>query len=256
MRKILVFAFAFLLSPVMAQIHINHGGNNHVPQQSALSITTFNQQGFWLFVDDILQNENPVRSISIQNMPASDYYIRVEMNNNDHNCVGQFVNLSRPQSFEFAQRNGFFGLIAIQGGFRPELTMSLISATPQNGQLLPPPVPGNNVGMNPTIPLPPPAPGNNMGMNPVDFNQAKELIRNESFDNSRLALAKQVVSGNGMNAAQITEICKLFSFENNALEFAKYAYQYCTEPNKYYLVNEAFKYDSSKRELNDYINGK
>ena len=239
MRKLLIIALAFLFSPVMAQVHINHGGNNHVPQPSALSITTLNQQGFWLFVDDILQNENPVRSISIQNILASDYYIRLEMNNNDHNCVGQFVNLSRPQSFEFAQRNGFFGLIAIQGGFRPELTMSLIAATPQNGQ-----------------PLPPPVPGNNMGMNPVDFNQAKELIRNESFDNSRLALAKQVVSGNGMNAAQITEICKLFSFENNALEFAKYAYQYCTEPNKYYLVNEAFKYDSSKRELNEFINGK
>ena len=239
MRKILVFAFAFLLSPVMAQIHINHGGNNHVPQPSSLSITTLNQQGFWLFVDDVLQNENPVKSIAIQNMPASDYYIRVEMNNNDHNCVGQFVNLSRPQSFEFAQRNGFFGLIAIQGGFRPELTMSLIAAIPQNGQ-----------------PLPPPVPENNMGMNPKDFAQAKEQIRNESFDNSRLALAKQVVSGNGMNAAQITEICKLFSFENNALEFAKYAYQYCTEPNKYYLVNEAFKYDSSKRELNEFINGK
>ncbi|MCQ2320143.1 MAG: DUF4476 domain-containing protein [Bacteroidales bacterium] len=256
MRKFFIVLFAFLALPAMAQIQVYHGGNHSGAQQSTLSVTTSNHQGFWLFVDDILQNENPVRSISIQNMPASDYYIRVEMNNNEHNCVGQFVNFNRPQSFEFAQRNGFYGLIAIQGGFRPELAMSLISATPQNGQLLPPPVPGNNVGMNPTIPLPPPAPGNNMGMNPVDFNQAKELIRNESFDNSRLALAKQVVSGNGMNAAQITEICKLFSFENNALEFAKYAYQYCTEPNKYYLVNEAFKYDSSKRELNDYINGK
>lgn len=254
MRKLLVIAFAFLFSPMMAQIHINHGGNYSGTQQTTLSITTNNQQGFWLFVDDVLQNENPVRSIAIQNMPFGDSYIRVEMNNNDHNCVGQFVNLNRPQSFEFVQRNGFYGLIATQGGFRPELTMSLIVATPQNGQPLPPPVPGNNVGMNPTIPLPSPVPG--MGMNPMDFNQAKELIRNESFDNSRLALAKQVVSGNGMNANQITEICKLFSFENNALEFAKYAYQFCIEPNKYYLVNEAFKYDSSKRELNDYINGK
>ena len=235
MRKILVFAFAFLLSPVMAQIHINHGGNNHVPQQSALSITTFNQQGFWLFVDDILQNENPVRSISIQNMPASDYYIRVEMNNIDHNCVGQFVNLDRQQSFEFAQRNGFYGLIAIQGGFRPELTMPLVVANPQNGMPMPPAYSGLNLN---------------------DFNRALNQLKNESFDTSRLTLAKQIASGNMLTSAQITEICKLFSFENNALDFAKFAYQYCLDSNKYYLVNEAFKYDSSKRELNDYINGK
>lgn len=93
-------------------------------------------------------------------------------------------------------------------------------------------------------------------MKHADFRQAKTQIENESFDNSRLNLAKQIVSGNKMSATQITEICKLFSFENNALDFAKFAYQFCTEPNKYYLVNEVFKFDSSKRELNDYINGK
>ncbi len=229
MRKLFIIMFALLSLPTMAQIKIHNVGN----QQNAncsLSIKAFAGQSFWLFVDDVLQNENSVKSICIQNMVPRDYYIRVEMDNQEHNCVGQFVQLDGSKSFEFTQRNGFFGLISTQGGFRPELTLQFYESQP-NSNILP-------------------------GLNPADFNQAKEQIRNESFDNSRLALAKQVVSGNGMNAAQITEICKLFSFENNALEFAKYAYQYCTEPNKYYLVNEAFKYDSSKRELNDYINGK
>ena len=81
------------------------------------------------------------------------------------------------------------------------------------------------------------------------------MITNESFDNSKLTLAKQIVSANPMSASQITNICKLFSFESNKLDFAKFAYGYCVDPNKYYLVNEAFSYDSSKRELNEFIKG-
>lgn len=235
MRKLFIVLFAFLALPAMAQIQVYHDGNHFGIQQSTLSVITSNHQGFWIFVDDILQNENPVKSICIQNMPVQDVYIRVEMNNMDHNCVGQFVNFNRPKSFEFAQRNGFYGLIATQGSFRPELTMPLVVANQQNGMPMPPAYPG---------------------LNPNDFNQALNQLKNESFDNSRLTLAKQIASGNMLTAAQVTEICKLFSFENNALDFAKFAYQFCTEPNKYYLVNEVFKFDSSKRELIDYINGK
>ena len=56
-----------------------------------------------------------------------------------------------------------------------------------------------------------------------------------------------------MTADQIKEICKLFSFESNALEFAKTAYTRCINPEKYYVVNRAFKYEASKRELDEYI---
>ena len=229
MRKLFLILFAFIVLPSMAQVKIHTVGN----QQNAscsLSITAFAGQSFWLFVDDVLQNENSAKSICLQNMPPRDYYIRVEMDNQEHNCVGQFIQLDGSKSFEFTQHNGFFGLISIQGGFRPEMTLQFHENQLNSNMLL--------------------------GLNTADFNQAKEQIKNETFDNSRLNLAKQVVSGNGMKATQITEICRLFSFENNALDFAKYAYQFCTDPNTYYLVNEVFKFDSSKRELNDFINGK
>ena len=73
------------------------------------------------------------------------------------------------------------------------------------------------------------------------------------YDNTRLNVAKQLAADNPLCASQIVEVCNKFSFESNRLAFAKYAYQYCTEQNKYYLVNQALKYESSKRELNEYI---
>lgn len=92
-----------------------------------------------------------------------------------------------------------------------------------------------------------------MGMNPQDYEQAYRMIAEESFDSSKLELAKMVVSTNPMTVNQILGICKLFSFESNKLQFAKCAYRHCTDKNRYFLINEVFNFESSKRELRDYI---
>ena len=47
-----------------------------------------------------------------------------------------------------------------------------------------------------------------------------------------------------------------FGFEETKLEFAKYAYDFCTEKNKYYMVGDKFSFSSSKDELNEYLEGK
>jgi hypothetical protein len=93
------------------------------------------------------------------------------------------------------------------------------------------------------------------GMNPQDYDEAYQVISKESFDSSKLTVAKQVITSNPMTASQILGICQLFSFESNKLEFAKFAYTYCVDKNKYYLLNEAFSYESSKRELSKFIEG-
>lgn len=94
-----------------------------------------------------------------------------------------------------------------------------------------------------------------MGMNPQDYEYAYQMIADESFDSSRLKLAKQIASTNPMSTNQIIGICKLFSFESNRLDFAKSAYRHCTDKNRYFMVNEVFNFKSSKQELRDYIMG-
>jgi hypothetical protein len=46
---------------------------------------------------------------------------------------------------------------------------------------------------------------------------------------------------------------KLFSFEATKLEFAKYAYNKVSDKENYYLVNDAFQFESSIEELNENI---
>lgn len=91
------------------------------------------------------------------------------------------------------------------------------------------------------------------GMNPKDFNEAIRVINNENFDEKRLAMAERIIAANPMSTRQIASICKQFNFESNRLEFAKYAYRRCVDPNNYFLIDEVFNFDSSKKELYKFI---
>lgn len=90
------------------------------------------------------------------------------------------------------------------------------------------------------------------GMNSRDYDEVVRVISKEVFDEKRLNVAKRIISVNPMNTRQIVNICKLFNYENNRLEFAKYAFQHCVDPNKFFLVDEVFLFDSSKDELHDF----
>lgn len=92
------------------------------------------------------------------------------------------------------------------------------------------------------------------GMNSRDYDEVVRIISKEVFDEKRLNTAKRVISVNSMNTRQILNICNLFSYETNRLEFAKFAFSHCVDPNKFYLIDEVFLYESSKEELHEFIN--
>jgi Domain of unknown function (DUF4476) len=103
---------------------------------------------------------------------------------------------------------------------------------------------------------PPPPPAQQGCVQPMmwnDYESAKKSISEKDFEDTKLTMAKQIVKANCMSAEQIRGIMKLFTFENNKLDFAKYAYDYCTDKGNYFKVNDAFTFDHSSQELNDYI---
>ncbi len=90
----------------------------------------------------------------------------------------------------------------------------------------------------------------------ADFEEAKAQMNKVSFAADKMKVAKQVVQANCLSVAQIKEFCKLFSFENDKLEYAKFAYDFTFEKNKYYLVNDVFSFSSSRDELDEFIQSK
>ena len=90
-------------------------------------------------------------------------------------------------------------------------------------------------------------------MNPKDYDDAVKMINKEVFDEKRLNTAKLIITNNPMTTRQIANICKLFTFEANKLEFAKIAYRSCVDKGMYFLLDEVFTFSSSKDELHDFI---
>lgn len=75
------------------------------------------------------------------------------------------------------------------------------------------------------------------GMEPGEFSSACSSIRAKSFSDSKMTLAKQIVRGHCVNSAQVRDMLNLFDFEDDKLEFAKFAYDYTADQNQYYKVN-------------------
>ncbi|MCB9225658.1 MAG: DUF4476 domain-containing protein [Chitinophagales bacterium] len=92
-------------------------------------------------------------------------------------------------------------------------------------------------------------------MSETNFNNLVNSINAKSFEDSKLTLAKQATTANCLKASQIKRLLNLFTFEDNKLELAKHAYLYCYDPQNYYQVNDAFTYESSIDELDNYIGG-
>lgn len=93
------------------------------------------------------------------------------------------------------------------------------------------------------------------GIMPSHFNTMLHQIENESFDSSKLKLAKLIVLTNRLTSVQVKQITDTFTFECSRLAFAKFAHDKVIDPHNYFKVIDSFTFSSSKNELLEFING-
>jgi hypothetical protein len=110
----------------------------------------------------------------------------------------------------------------------------------------------------PVQPAPVPAPATPPPPATVTEEEMRDIIRalrRESFDQTRMKVARQILSSNPKPflSSQIKQMLDCFDFEPSKLELAKFAYQYTYDPARYYLVNETFSFPNTKEELARYI---
>lgn len=87
----------------------------------------------------------------------------------------------------------------------------------------------------------------------INFNAALATIKKQNFEDTALKTAQQIVTANCLNVDQIIQIANIFKFEDNKLDFAKFAYDFCIEPKNYFKLNGIFSYSANVDELSDYV---
>lgn len=90
-------------------------------------------------------------------------------------------------------------------------------------------------------------------MSASDFSNAQASLKKQTFEDSKLQVAKQIADANCLSASQVKSLMGLFTYEVSKLEIAKFCYAHTIDKNNYYTVNDAFTYSSSVEELNEYL---
>jgi len=90
-------------------------------------------------------------------------------------------------------------------------------------------------------------------MSETTFSQLVETLRKESFENTRLKLAKQTVETSYFTTSQVKRLVQLFAFENNKLDMAKFMYRLTIDRENYFQLYDVFDFSSSKEDLANYI---
>ncbi len=88
-----------------------------------------------------------------------------------------------------------------------------------------------------------------------EFERLLCSINEAWFDSDKIRIAKQKIRHTHMSSNQVRRIMETFSFDNTKLKFAKFAYDFVVDPGNYYVVNDAFDFNSSIRELDRYLYG-
>ncbi|MCC7500992.1 MAG: DUF4476 domain-containing protein [Flavobacteriales bacterium] len=90
-------------------------------------------------------------------------------------------------------------------------------------------------------------------MSSSEFDEAKASISSKGFEDTKMTLVKQIGRDRCFTVDQVKGLMGLFSFEDNKLDLAKFAYDHTYDIGNYYKVNDVFSFESSVEDLNEYI---
>lgn len=92
-------------------------------------------------------------------------------------------------------------------------------------------------------------------MSQLSFMSLISVINNATFESSKIKIASQAITANFLTSSQVLLLLKCFIFESSKLEIAKLAYLKVIDKENFFKVNDAFTFNSSIDELNEFICG-
>ena len=113
----------------------------------------------------------------------------------------------------------------------------------------------SNPKNNPPQPQAEPA-GCRTAMTPANFAKMKESVASKSFSDTKMSTARVATKNGCLSVAQVKEITKLFSMDDDKLAYAKFAYDYCVDKTNFYQVSEVFSFSTTQDELNRFLEQK
>jgi hypothetical protein len=213
------------------------GGGYYPPVYTQVQPAPTNDNTYNNYPDPRVNNPSQAPQYNNLNQPQQQY------NNPNGNQNGQNNDQNGNQNGQYNNQNG--GPNAQYNNQNGNQNNNQ-NQTPQynNGQ---PPVQVNSKAVNS---------GYQGLMTYKEFAMMKDQIKQNTLEKGRLETAKQMTQENILTAIQVAEIARLFNFDNNRLDFAKFAFEYTYDRDAYHVVGDVFVFQKNKEDLQRYIQTK
>ena len=187
-------------------------------------------------------SSNPSSSETVTHQTTTTVTTHEVNQNPDNVNINMGVNVGEQGGNVSINMSGMDGANSSSTTTTSHTTTTTTTNTPVHDQPAPVYLPGYNGPYGCPAPL-----------SATDFAALKQTINSKSFEDTKMTIAKQVVNNQCLFVTQVKEIMQLFSFEESKLDFAKYAYGHTYDIGNYFKVNDAFTFESSTEELNEFI---
>lgn len=205
---------------------------------------------FTVYVNDVIQNHRPSSTVQVTTPIKDNTTILIVVEENDR-LAGRYIHLSRRDA------NGLFYVLYANNLVEVFDQMQYDEYLRHNHN--------NHLGGN----------HNHLGgdhnhstirddhsghahndhcaVTPHEFEHILSQIENETFDDSRLKLARSIFNTHFFTSVQIKSLADKFTFSKNRMDFVEMAYDRCVDKADYYIVIDAFTFKSDKDKLNKFI---
>ena len=86
-----------------------------------------------------------------------------------------------------------------------------------------------------------------------EMRAVMKVLKDQSFDDKKLEVAKMCAVIGRFCTSDFAEMAETFNFDDKRLEFLKFAYQYCLDPQNYPMLHDCFTFESNYDALMKYV---
>lgn len=183
---------------------------------------------------------NPVKKFSLTGVSAGMHALEIYVDGN-----GPYAAPKRLYSGNLYIEPGALvtGVVDNFGRFYIKSVKSLPAYAPE--PYVPAPAP-----CQPPVYAPAPRP---LPMSNAAFSQLMQVVDDQWFESGKIDVIGQAMRMNWFTTDQVVQMVKAMSFEDGRLDVAKMSYMRTVDPERYFLVNNAFWFSSSVDALSRYI---
>jgi hypothetical protein len=85
------------------------------------------------------------------------------------------------------------------------------------------------------------------------LNRMIASISNQSFEDGKVRVAKQIVRSNFITVEQLLKLLEEFNFDEGKLEVSKFSFDHTYDLDNYFMIYDVFSFSSTGEELEQYI---